>query len=185
MKNFLCILLSLLLLCSFVACGDKEKQGSSEIDLEYYVKLGQIPESEYQIGSDPEEIKTKLKEFAENPENEHAVYDVIEGENNVLIDGGLYNYYYKKVNKSNGVSYLISYDTAFGFEIGDVVIEVREAFKDIDFKEEPLTDKNSFFLPGTSEGLVLTTEIAKHTVSFVFIDNALCATALYLTDEWK
>lgn len=185
MKKFLCILLSLLLLFSFTSCGDKEKQSGSEIDLEYYVKLGQIPESEYQIGSDPEVIKEKLKEYAENPEHDHAVYDVIEGENNVLIDGGLYNYYYKKANKSNGISYLISYDTAFGFEIGDVIIEVKDAFDGIEFKEEPLTEENSFFLPASSEGLVLTTEISNHTVSFVFVDNALCATALYITDEWK
>lgn len=185
MKKILCILLSLLLLLSFVSCGDKEKQSGSEIDLEYYVKLGQIPESEYQIGSDPEEIKAKLKEIADNPEHDHAVYDVIEGEKNVLIDGGLYNYYYKKVNESNGISYLISYDTAFGFEIGDVIVEVRDAFEGIEFKEEPLTEENTFFLPGASDGSVLTTEISDYTVSFVFVDNALCATALYITDEWK
>ena len=185
MKKFICVLLSLLFLFSFVACGNNEEQSGSEIDLEYYVKLGQIPESEYQIGSDPEEIKQKLKDAADKSEHGHEVYDVIEGENNVLIDGGLYNYYYKKANKSNGISYLISYETAFGFEIGDVIVEVRDAFKGIKFKEEPLTEENTFFLPGASDGSVLTTEISDYTVSFVFVDNALCATALYLTDEWK
>ena len=165
--------------------GPGRKIYMSEVDLEYYVKLGQIPESEYQIGSDPEVIKEKLKAIADNPENDHAVYDVIEGNQNVLIDGGLYNYYYKKANKSNGISYLISYDTAFGFEIGDVIVEFKDAFKDIEFKEEPLSEKNAFFLPGTSEGSVLKTTISDFTVSFIFVDNALCATALYLTDEWK
>lgn len=185
MKKLFCVLLSVFLLFSFTACGKKDKTDGSKIDLEYYVKLGQIPESEYSIGSDVEEIKEKLKAAFDGTEDSDAVYDVIEGEENVLIDGGLYNYYYKKANKSKGISYIVSYDTAYGFNIGDVIIEVRDAFKDIKFKEEALTEENSFFLPGASEGTVLKAQISNYTVSFVFVDNALCATTLYLTNEWK
>lgn len=185
MKKIVCVLLSLLIMISFTSCGKKQQNSGDSVDLEYYVKLGQIPESEYDIGANPEEIKEKLESAAENSEHGHEVYDVIEGEENVLIDGGLYNYYYKKANANKGVSYLISYDTAFGFEIGSVIIEVRDAFEGIEFKEESFNDKNSFFLLGATEGTVLTTEISDYTVSFLFVDNALCATALYITNEWK
>lgn len=185
MKRIICLILSVLMLFSVTACGKEKKNNGSKIDLEYYVKLGKIPESEYHIGAKAQEIKEKLKAAAEKSEHGHEVYDVIEGEENVLIDGGLYNYYYKKANENKGISYLISYDTAYGFNIGSIIIEVREAFKDIKFKEEPLNDKNSFFLPGATEGTVLTTVISDYTLSFIFIDNALCATALYITNEWK
>ncbi len=185
MKKIVCFILSVLMLFSFVGCGKKDENGGSNVDLEYYVKLGQIPESEYSIGANPEEIKEKLKTAADNSEHGHEVYEVIEGEEDVLIDGGLYNYYYKKANATNGISYLISYDTAFGFEIGSVIVEIRNAFKGIEFKEEPLNDENAFFLLGASDGVVLKTEISDYTVSFVFVENALCATAIYKTQEWK
>lgn len=185
MKKTVCLLLALIMLISFVSCNNDDEIKKSDIDLEYNVKLGKIYESEYSIGANPDEIIEKLKTAAENSEHSHEVFDLVEGENNVLIDGGYYNYYYKKANKDKGISYIISYDTAFGFEIGTVIIEVRDAFEGISFKEEPLNEKNSFFLLGATEGTVLSTEIDKYTVSFVFVDNALCATTIYITDEWK
>ena len=38
---------------------------------------------------------------------------------------------------------------------------------------------------GVSEGTVLSAEFGKNTVSFVFVDNALSATAIYKTQDWK
>ncbi len=185
MKKIICVLLSVLMLGCFTSCGKKQDNGGSKVDLEYYAKLGKIPEAEYAIGANPTEIKEKLKKEAEAEEHGHAVYDVIEGEENVLIDGGLYNYYYKKAKEDKGITYLVSYDTAYGFEIGTVIVEVRNAFESITFTEEELNEKNSFFLLGATEGTVLKTEISDYTVSFVFLDNALCATTIYLTNDWK
>ncbi|MBR4973044.1 MAG: hypothetical protein IKY45_01105 [Clostridia bacterium] len=183
MKRIFCILLSLLIIFSFSSCGKDSNSKDDIADLSYFVKLGQIPECEYKIGDSAETINADLKKAAETSED--AVYDFIEGENNALIDGGLYSYYYKKANIQDGISYIVSYDTAFGFEIGTLWVEIENAYKDIKFKQEEMNDKNSFFLLGSPEGKVLKTEISDYTVSFLFVDNALCATAIYITNDWK
>ncbi len=183
MKKIISILLSLLLLFSFTACGDNSKSNSDIADLSYFAKLGQIPECEYKIGDSTETVNAELKKAAETSED--AVYDFIEGEENALIDGGLYNFYYKKENAQKGISYIVSYDKAFGFEIGTLWVEIENAYEDIKFKQEEMNDNNSFFLLGNPEGKVLKTEVSDYTVSFLFVDNALCATAIYITNDWK
>ncbi len=183
MKRIISILLSLLLLFSFTACGDDSNGKGDIADLSYFVKLGQIPECEYKIGDSVDTVNSDLKKAAETSED--AVYDFVEGEENALIDGGLYSYYYKKANAQKGISYIVSYDTAFGFEIGTLSVEIEDAYEDIKFTQEEINDKNSFFLFGNPEGKVLKAEISDYTVSFLFVENALCATAIYITNDWK
>lgn len=183
MKKIISILLSILLIFSFAACGDESNSKGDIVDLGYFVKLGQIPECDYKIGDSVETVNEDLKKAANTSED--AVYDFVEGEENALIDGGLYSYYYKKANAQDGVSYIVSYDTAFGFEIGTLWVEIENAYEDINFTQEEMNDKNSFFLLGSPEGKVLKAEISDYTVSFLFVDNALCATAIYKTNDWK
>lgn len=183
MKKIICALMSILLLFSLSACKNDTKKQDNIADLSYFVKLGQIPECEYKIGDSVDDIKAALEEAVQTSED--AVYDFIEGEENALIDGGLYSYYYKKAKKNKGISYIISYDTAFGFEIGTFSVEIENAYEDIKFTEEEMNDENSFFLFGKTEGKVLKAEISDYTVSFLFVDNALCATTVYITNDWK
>jgi hypothetical protein len=48
-----------------------------------------------------------------------------------------------------------------------------------------LNDKNSFFILGAAEGKVIKYKFKKNTVSFVFINDALFATAIYKTGDWE
>lgn len=181
MKRFVCFVLSLVFVFSFAACNNKDKKDKDVIDIEYFVKLGQIPECEYSIGYDIENLKNALSENTD----EESYYDFNEGKTKSSIDNGSYRFYYKNANKDNGISYIVSFEKAFGFDTGCVSIEILDAFEDIDFTEEELNDDNSFFLFGAPEGTLYKYEFGDYTVAFVFIDNALSATAVYTTDEWE
>ena len=185
MKRLVCILLCLVFAFSFTACGNDEKKEKKDgIDIEYYAKLGQMPELNYPLGTDVEKVKNELSATAESEEGEHSVYSVTEGENNVLIDNGEVCYYYKKAAPEKGIGYIVNYDKAYGFEIGTISLEVKEALKDYNPIEEQLTEENAFFMFGVEDGTIIKCEIENNTVLFVFDENALCATALYVTKEW-
>ena len=178
-------MLILILAFTFTACGkdnDKDKKNQG-IDIEYYANLGQIPEVKYTLGYDVETLKSDLSALSEN-NAEEVVFNILEGNDNILIDNGTYSYYYKKAAPEKGIGCVVDYDTAYGFEIGTVIIEVKAALADFEYKEEAVNDKNAFFMFGVDTGTVLECKFEENTVVFVFVDNALCATAIYTGDDW-
>lgn len=199
MKKLLSLFLCLCLLFSFTGCGEKKKSNTNKVDLEYYAKLGQMPEAEYTLGADIDNVINELTKKFDDYQNSHGddpdhshdhnqadfMFDVTEGEKNVLIDNGTINYYYNKKNKDKGISYIVNYDTAFGFEIGTVSSEVRKYLSDYDLKEEPLTEDNAFFVSYLTNGTVINTKIEDVAILFVFEDNQLFATAIYDTNNWN
>lgn len=187
MKKVLALMLSCLFLFCLTGCkdGETKKNGSGGVDIEYYAKLGQIPENEITLGTKPE----KVKETIENRENEseddheHSGFNEIEGTNNVLIEEGSYDYYYKKANPEKGVGYMVSYAESFGFKTGDIISEVETALKSYDVKKEKASEKNAFFYFGDySNAQILKIAFEKNSVLFLFENNALCATAIYRND---
>lgn len=185
MKKILSFLLAFVLILSFAGCGKEEKnKNENGIDIEYYANLGQMPELKYSLGEEVEKVKSELSKAAESDESAETVYSLQEGENNVLIDNGEICYYYKKADPEKGIGYIVNYGTAYGFEIGTVTVEIKEALADYSFKEEALTDENAFFMFGTESGSVIECEFKGNTVLFVFEDSSLCATALYVTEDW-
>ena len=185
MKKILCLILALVFVFSFTACGkEKKNDNGSGIDYEYFAKSGQMPELNYSLGTDTEKVKSELSAVAESEEGEHSVYNVTEGENNVLIDNGSVCYYYKKANPEKGISYIVNYDKAFGFEIGTISLEVKKALEKFNPVEEPISEENAFFMFGMTSGNVVKCEFGENTLLFVFDENALCATAIYVTKEW-
>lgn len=199
MKKLLSLFICLCLLFSFTGCGDTKNTNTLNIDLEYYAKLGQIPEAEYTLGADVDkvvkELTAKFNDYqnshGDDPDHSHDhnqsdfMLNVVEGENNVLIDNGTINYYYNKKNKDKGISYIVNYDTAFGLEIGTVSSEVRKYLSAYELKEEQLTEENAFFVSYLTNGTVLKTEIEDVAILFVFGDNQLFATAIYDINNWN
>ncbi len=182
MKRIVALFLSVLFVFSLTACGkDTKDDDKFTVDLEYYAALGQIPECEYKLGDSPDEIKTALE--AASKENDENIYYFDEGDESSLIDNGIYNFYYKNEKADSGISYIVSYDTAFGFDIGTVSIEVSDAIN-AEYTEEEITEDNAFFVWGLENGKVYKYEFDDITVLFVFSDNALCATAIYNSD-WE
>lgn len=183
MKKLLCIALSFVILLSFAACKNEDKTSSeSGIDLEYYADSGKIPECDYALGTDVEKVKQELSDYAESEEGAESLYDVIEGDENSYITNGNYNFYYKNDNEEDGISYIVSFGKAYGFETGEIILNVKEALSGIEYTEEEINDDNAFFLFVPIEGSVIKCEFEKNTIMFVFENNALCATAIYNND---
>ena len=182
MKKILSLFLALTFVFCFVGCGkEKEKEKTGTLDIEYYAKAGQMPECDYNLGSDVETVKSELSQKAKETE---AVYNVTEGENNVLIEGGNFSYYYKKAQIEKGIGCIVNYGKAYGFEIGTVVVEVKEAIKGCEYVEEPVNEENAFFMFGAADGTVIKCTVEDNTVVFVFRENNLCATALFRGNDW-
>ena len=97
MKRSIALVLVLMLLFGLCGCNDGKKSGGNGIDIEYYAKLGQIPENDITLGTSPEDLKTALDKRAAEAEkkDEDYGYNEIEGDQNVLIEEGPYDYYYK------------------------------------------------------------------------------------------
>lgn len=185
MKKLFCMLLSGLMLVSFAACSPKKtSSGGESVDLEYFASLGKLPEGEYSLGDSVEKLKNELSAAAEESGSE-AVYDVIEGEENVLIDAGSALYYYKKADPEKGIAYIVSFEKAFGFELGTLTIEVKDALSDYTCTEEDATEDTLFFLLGAAGTTVMKYKIKNRVILFVFQDHALYATALYDAGLWS
>lgn len=189
MNKIFSLVLAMVLVFSFTACGKKETSSdSNSVDIEYFAKLGQIPECEFAIGDSIAEIKehysTEEEEEAEHSDHSHDLYEIVEGEKSVLIDCGTQGYYYLKDKESNGVSYIVSYEDAYGFKLGDLLPDIKNAIEKYDFSEETANEENAFFLFSTG-GSVLKCSFGNYTLMFAFENDALCATALYLTEDWK
>ncbi|MBQ4119596.1 MAG: hypothetical protein IJD45_04320 [Clostridia bacterium] len=199
MKKLFCIILCLVLCFSLSACGEKDKDKSSNAaDLEYYARIGRIPEVDYVLGTDVDKITAELnkrleeenKKHQEDPNHTHDhdedefFFEVFEGEKNVLLDNGYISYYYTKANKDKGVSYIVNYDTAYGFPLGTVISEIKAAYPDFEFIEQPLDANNAFFADYIMDGTVLSTPFDGNVISFVFQNNELFATAIF-NDNWS
>ena len=197
MKKIICLIMCFCIALTFSACGKESPEKKDSIDLAYYAKLGQMPEAKFTLGSDPQTVIDDLSaineqiaaEHEEDPNDDHGhdeaefYFEVVEGDKNVLLDNGNINYYYSKDNKDKGISYIVNYDTAFGFSLGTVILEVKEALASVEFTEETLTEENAFFASYVSNGTLLKAEFPNSTVIFVFQENELFATAIY-NDNW-
>lgn len=185
MKRFFSFILSFMMIFTFSACGNKNNDDNKiSIDVEYYAKLGQIPECEYKIGDSVEKIENELETTQLESDHDHDTLQIVEGEKSVLIDNGSYCYYYLKEKKDKGISYIVSYNDAFGFEIGTLSFKIKEALKSFDFQEENINNENAFFMLSNTGNLLRYT-FSDYTVLFIFENDALCATAFYLTKDWQ
>lgn len=184
MKKIICLILAFILIFSLSACGENKNSGKKDaVDLEYYVSLGQIPEFQIALGDEVSKVKDTLSSAPEG--NDEYYFEVINGKENVLLNNGSYNLFYKNDKEDKGISYIVSFETAFGIETGALIVEVKDMFSSVEFVEEKLTEDNAFFMWGVMDGSILKAEFDKYTVIFVFVDNSLTATAIYKTNDWK
>ena len=201
MKKLLSIFVCFALFLTFTACKGKndENNNTSKIDLEYYAKIGKMPEIDFTLGDDVDDVIAKLTkkqneidaEHQDDPDHSHThdqaefIFNVIEGEKNVLIDNGVANYYYNKNNKDKGISYIVNYDTAFGIEKGALVSEVQSHLTGYELKQIDATKEEIFFASYITDATVLRYEIKNVVIMFVFQENQLYATAMYDVNNWK
>ncbi len=156
MKKLIAIALSLIFVMGLCGCkGDKKQE--SLVDLEYYAKLGQMPETKFVLGNSADEVIEFMDEESNKTEanGEHTVNEVIELEENVIVSDGSFEYYYKKDDKDKKIGCISSLGDAFTFERGTVILEVKNALKGTEITEEPATEENAFFHIGDIENAVV------------------------------
>lgn len=194
MKKLLALVLCFVLLFSFTACKGGRKNSNDEIDLEYYAKVGQIPEMKYKLGFDCEKANTELQnEFDEylsggghdNADHEHDHYseDIYferkEENGYIILDQGNKGYYCKTSEKDKKIDALYTYDNAFGIETGSLPFDVKNKMASIQFKETEITEGSLFYADYMTEGTVLTAEFNDVTVQFAFQESGLVCTAIF------
>lgn len=184
MKKIISLIFVFVFAFSLSACGKDKEENKDNVDIEYYANAGQMPECKYSLGDDVETVKSELSKTAESDESEETVYNVTEGENNVLIDNGTFCYYYKKAQPEKGIGCIVNYGSAYGFEIGTVILDVKNAVGAEKCVEEELNEQNSFFMFGVTDGTALRCSIEDKNVVFIFENNALCGTALFVGNDW-
>lgn len=189
MKKLFCLFLCLAVIFTLCSCSNGGRGSDHDIDIEYYAKLGKIPECEFGLGTNIEELKAEMEErlsVVESGDHSHGefAYTFIEGDLTALVDCGVYRYYYYKEAIEDGVSFIASFEDAYGFKMGDSITVIKDVLKEFDYKEASLNDENSFFLNGNADGVCLSAVFGENTISFIFVENALTATAIYDGSQW-
>lgn len=183
MKKILSLIMICVIVFSFCGCGNEKTSSDAEVDIEYYAKLGRMPESEYSLGSNVQTVKDELSaKFEDNPE---SYYNITEGDKTVLIDTGEFSYYYMKENENKGISYIVDFNTAYGFELGTVSVEIKSALGGYECIEKNADDGSVFFMNYSENCTYLEYNIGQNILMFVFENNALCATAIYNPELWN
>ncbi len=190
MKKVLGSLLVFCLVFSLSACKDKQKEEvkTAVIDLEYYSKLGQMPECEYTLGYDAEKLIEYYEGEAEKHEGEHThafVFNVYEGDEYTEINTGDFTYYFREDDKEKKISCIVNYSTGYKFEAGTLITQVKNSLTKFKVEEKECDMADIFFLPAGGKCSLLTYEFKNSNITFVFIDNALSATVIYTPEEWS
>lgn len=179
MKRFLCLVMCLALAFCFTACGKKSGEEKHGVDIEYYAKLGQISDLDFKLGQDVDEAKEKLS-ATEDEDGNSLYFDYESGEYTVMTDGTVCCCY-KTEEPEAGITHIVKYGDAYGFEAGSVSVQVRDAMSKMGFDAQERDAKNGelFFLPSGSTLTVLEYGFEENVILFAFEENALSTTVIY------
>ena len=186
MKRIMAFILCACMVFLLSACAEKEEKTKTEhsVDVEYYAKIGQIPEHTYHLGADADEMEEAFEEEdernEENAENDpdahlHSVYGLMERDDYSILSYNGANYYFKDDGK---ISAIVSLDDAYGFKIGQLSPEIKKALSKFETEEKKGTEDVIFFLPAAESYTYFEYKFGENTVIFTFQNNALCAVAL-------
>ena len=188
MKRVLSLFLILVIAVLLTGCKKENKTSEHSIDVEYYAKLGKIPEIELSLHTSEKEVTDYYGDGRTIDAGDHDHYVELtrtEGELAVRLDAGNTIYYYEKANVKNGISVIVSFDTAYDFEVG---ISMPDDIKAAIAAEGTLTDATEdqlYFLPFVEGGAkVLSYTFDDNRLDFFFINDFLSATVLTDTNNW-
>lgn len=182
MKRILSLLLCLALCFSFAACGEKDnKKEKIGVDVEYFAKLGKIPELDFSLGDNGETVYKAIEKSLENSTDHHDGYcNVYEGDEETTVDVSGATFIYD--NKSKKIKTIINFNTAYEFAVGTVSLEVQKALSSYGFDSETRSltpEELSLFAISAEDSNALEYKFGGNYVVFAFYENALFATMLY------
>ena len=180
MKKILYLVLCIIFIFSLTACGNNSGGNDHSVDVEYYAKLGQINDVDYRLGDDVDETKSVISTATVGDEGEYLYYDYQSGDYTIMTDGTVCCCY-KTNDKSEGITYIVKYGDAYGFNVGAVSTQIRNTMSNMGYETEEREAKSGelFFLPASSGITVLEYQIKGNTVLFVFQEHALSAAVIY------
>lgn len=179
MKKILCLVLCMLLVFSFAACGKKSTNSNRhDVDVEYFAKQGKISDLDYRLGDDVD----KTKEVLSKTPDDHGAsnyFDYTSGDYTIMTDG-MVSCCYKTDEKDAGITHIVKHDAAYGFEVGAMSTQVRDAMSSMGFDAVEREAKNGelFFLPMGANTTVLEYTIKDCNVIFVFAEHSLSAVVI-------
>lgn len=202
MKKIFCLMLALVFVFSFAGCGNGDETDTSSVasraaEIEEYIKKGSIPEIPFAVGTDVDDVEDYYNDMMEQLEAEHSddeghihsdddiYFEVTKGNLSVTMDTGKMKYFYEKAKKSKGVSVILTFEDAFGFEVMYTTKnDIEEALSGLSGKTLSATEDDLYFLSYASEAIILRYEIDRYRLDFYFDDNTLMATVLQNTENW-
>lgn len=204
MRKILCLILSLVLLFSLCACAkDKDKNTDSDkyvhsVDIAYYASLGKIPELQFALGANPDDIMNAAKHDEESHNDVssdvghvHEAPDIVktEGELSVLLNDGAFLYMYEKEKSDKGISAIVCLEKGYDLEIGSYNV-TEDLVKKALSKHTPTISKPNqddlFFLPDVGDDATSLDYIfnGKYKIQFVFINETFSAIILSDIQNW-
>ena len=190
MKKITALILCLILAFAFCGCGkEKEnKKAAHSVDVEYYAKLGQIPEHKYTLGADASAMEDEFKAEDEANSTEeadghtHSVYSFMEMDGYSFLSYANANYYFKD---DKNVGCIVSFDTSYDFQIGALTVEIEEALNEFPTEEKQGNSDVLFFLPSAESYTYLEYTFGENNVIFAFQNSSLCAVMIYNPSNWN
>ena len=178
MKKILTLVLCFVFVFSLTACK-KDKENEIQTDIVNYAAKGQISGIEYKLGDSIAETKTALSETVDD-HGDSSYFDYEAKDYTVMTDG-MICCCYKTSEESAGVSHIVKYGDAYGFDAGAVSTQVRDTMTQIGYSatERDAKQGELFFMPSSANMTVLEYEIEGTTVLFAFQEHALSATMIY------
>lgn len=176
MKRILAVVLIICMAFAFCGCGNKKTNVNK---IEEQVSQGKMAESEFALGTEISVIKNA---FSDESEQELLVR---EGTQTAILSIDNFDYHYYKDKEQNGISVIVNFTNAFGFENGitmsnDIIKVLGE-----DYKLDAATEDQLYFLRSATEGCeVLSYTYGDYLLEFYFIDYFLAATKLTDTRYW-
>lgn len=181
MKRILILLLCLVLCFSFAACGEKDnKKEKIGVDVEYFAKLGKIPELDFSLGDNGETVYKAIEKSLENSTDHHDGYcNVYEGDDKTTVDISGATFIYD--NKTKKIETIISFNKSYEFNLGTVSLEIQKALSSYGFDSDTrqLTPDELSLFAASNDSNALEYKFENNYVVFAFYENALFATMLY------
>lgn len=182
MKKITALLLCLAVALLFCGCSKSDKKENGDtVDLEYYVKLGRMPECEFSLGTGADEVLKKYEETMKTEDGEE-LYSTYKQGNRTCISTEDLLFFYDTADKEKKINYIVSYGGAYGFEPNCILEQITNELKkgDLNAPETELSEEETFFFPVSGGFTGLKYSFGENTACFVIDNNMLCACALYI-----